>query len=76
VNVSESVPFPPRPSPLLVTNSLSRLHSHRPISAAFDFEVKSVVLDKRAQVWAEVESAWIAVEESVLQECREYYAAA
>ncbi|GAA5822802.1 hypothetical protein JCM11251_004386 [Rhodosporidiobolus azoricus] len=46
---------------------------HRPISAAFDLRIKSVVPDKRAAVWSEVESAWFAVESSILEELREYY---
>ncbi|GAA5894786.1 hypothetical protein JCM6882_006680 [Rhodosporidiobolus microsporus] len=46
---------------------------HRPISAAFDLRIKSVVPDKRAQVWAEVEAAWFAVESSILEEVRKYY---
>ncbi|GAA5986711.1 hypothetical protein JCM11641_007746 [Rhodosporidiobolus odoratus] len=47
---------------------------HRPISAAFDLRIKSVVPEKRSAVWAEIEASWFAVEGSILQEMREYYA--
>jgi len=35
---------------------------HRPISAAFDLDVKRIIPDKRTLVWQEVEDAWFGVE--------------
>ncbi|GAA5848163.1 hypothetical protein JCM8547_004428 [Rhodosporidiobolus lusitaniae] len=47
---------------------------HRPVSAAFEMRIKSVLPEKRALVWGEVEAAWFKVEGSVLEETRRYYA--
>ncbi|KAL8280565.1 hypothetical protein RQP46_006888 [Phenoliferia psychrophenolica] len=46
---------------------------HKPISAALDLRVKSIVPDKRAIVWTEVESAWFGVESQLLESAREFY---
>ncbi|BGP45853.1 hypothetical protein JCM10450v2_001688 [Rhodotorula kratochvilovae] len=47
---------------------------HRPISAAFDLQVKHINSDKRAAVWSEVENAWFSVESGILQDARAWYA--
>ncbi|GAA5867868.1 hypothetical protein JCM1840_003469 [Sporobolomyces johnsonii] len=47
---------------------------HRPISAAFDLQIKSIVPEKRALVWNEIENAWFGVESAILDEARRYYA--
>ncbi|BGP37755.1 hypothetical protein JCM10449v2_001677 [Rhodotorula kratochvilovae] len=47
---------------------------HRPISAAFDLQVKHINSDKRAAVWSEVESAWFSVESGILEDARKWYA--
>ncbi|KAM0747344.1 DNase I-like protein [Meredithblackwellia eburnea MCA 4105] len=46
---------------------------HKPISAALDLRVKSIIPDKRAVVWKEVESSWFGVESQLLQEARLFY---
>ncbi|KAJ8295387.1 T-complex protein 1 subunit alpha [Rhodotorula toruloides] len=47
---------------------------HRPISAAFDMQIKRIDSKKRAAVWAEVENAWFSVETSALEDARRFYA--
>ncbi|GJN88709.1 hypothetical protein Rhopal_001675-T1 [Rhodotorula paludigena] len=47
---------------------------HRPISAAFDVQIKQINSDKRAAVWHEIENAWFSVEGTILDEARQYYA--
>ncbi|KPV75724.1 uncharacterized protein RHOBADRAFT_13733 [Rhodotorula graminis WP1] len=47
---------------------------HRPISAAFDLQVKHINSDKRAAVWSEVERAWFSVESEIIDEARRWYA--
>ncbi|GAA6029323.1 hypothetical protein JCM8097_003620 [Rhodosporidiobolus ruineniae] len=47
---------------------------HRPVSSAFDVQIKSVIPEKRAAVWAEVENAYFRVESAMLEETRAYYA--
>ncbi|KAK4700262.1 hypothetical protein P7C70_g5988, partial [Phenoliferia sp. Uapishka_3] len=49
---------------------------HKPISAALDLRVKSILPDKRAIVWKEVENAWFGVESQLLQSAREFYSGA
>ncbi|GEM09551.1 inositolor phosphatidylinositol phosphatase [Rhodotorula toruloides] len=49
---------------------------HRPISAAFDMQIKRIDSKKRAAVWTEVENAWFSVETLALEEARRYYAEA
>ncbi|BGP13758.1 hypothetical protein JCM10213_006411 [Rhodosporidiobolus nylandii] len=49
------------------------ISDHRPVSAAFDLRIKSVLPEKRAAVWTEVESSWSAVESSLLEEMQAYY---
>ncbi|GAA6023044.1 hypothetical protein JCM11491_000373 [Sporobolomyces phaffii] len=46
---------------------------HRPISAAFDLQIKSIVPEKRALVWSEIEKSWSGVEQQVLDEAKRYY---
>ncbi|GAA6044924.1 hypothetical protein NBRC10513_004754 [Rhodotorula toruloides] len=47
---------------------------HRPISAAFDMQIKRIDTKKRAAVWTEVENAWFSVETSALEDARRFYA--
>ncbi|GAA6050079.1 hypothetical protein JCM3770_001359 [Rhodotorula araucariae] len=47
---------------------------HRPISAAFDLQVKQINSEKRAAVWSEVENAWFSVESGILDDARRWYA--
>ncbi|GAA5932802.1 uncharacterized protein JCM15063_002209 [Sporobolomyces koalae] len=46
---------------------------HRPISAAFDLQIKSIVPEKRSLVWNEIENSWKGVERQVLEEAKVYY---
>ncbi|GAA5987644.1 hypothetical protein JCM5350_001906 [Sporobolomyces pararoseus] len=46
---------------------------HRPISAAFDLQIKSIVPEKRSLVWKEIEQSWKGVERQVLEEAKKYY---
>jgi len=46
---------------------------HRPISAAFDLQIKSIVPEKRAIVWNEIERSWKGVEREILQDAKKYY---
>ncbi|KAK4058851.1 hypothetical protein OIO90_000297 [Microbotryomycetes sp. JL221] len=50
------------------------ISDHRPVSVAFDLQVKSIIPSQRATVWQEVETAWLDVESQLLQEARNYYA--
>ncbi|KAK4053795.1 hypothetical protein OIV83_001451 [Microbotryomycetes sp. JL201] len=47
---------------------------HRPVSSAFDLQVKSIIPSRRETVWQEVEASWIGVEAGLLHDAREYYA--
>ena len=57
-----------------LTSHALRARSHRPISAAFDLQVKHINSDKRAAVWSEVERAWFSVESEIIDEARRWYA--
>lgn len=39
---------------------------HRPISFGAEVQIKSIIAEKRAAVWAEVERAWVGVEKDLL----------
>ena len=49
------------------------ISDHKPVSAAFELQIKRIDSAKRAAVWQEVESAWFSVESSVLEAARKYY---
>ncbi|GAA5862167.1 hypothetical protein JCM3774_004806 [Rhodotorula dairenensis] len=49
------------------------ISDHKPVSAAYDLQIKRIDSSKRAAVWQEVESAWFSVESSILETARRYY---
>ncbi|GAA5978401.1 hypothetical protein JCM10908_004340 [Rhodotorula pacifica] len=49
------------------------ISDHKPVSAAYDLQIKHIDSAKRAAVWQEVESAWFSVESSILDTARLYY---
>ncbi|GAA5910302.1 uncharacterized protein JCM6883_001147 [Sporobolomyces salmoneus] len=60
-------------SPLHYKRYEVNVSDHRPISAAFDLQIKSIVPEKRSLVWNEIENSWKGVEKQVLEEAKKYY---
>jgi hypothetical protein len=49
------------------------ISDHRPVSAAFEVEVKAVVPDRRAKVLEETEQAWKEVEKDLLRDALAFF---
>lgn len=67
---------PDKIKPLHYQRYECNVSDHRPISAAFDLQIKSIVPEKRSKVWLEVEQAWFGVERELLSKAREFYGVA
>lgn len=67
---------PDKIKPLHYQRYECNVSDHRPISAAFDLQIKSIVPEKRSTVWLEVEQAWFGVERELLKKACEFYGVA